>query len=139
MISQEVLTALIAGRAIEYRSGADHWEIRCLVNGHWCEPIDGTGWVPVSAVSNLKQLLQVLLQYEWRVLREQRDWTGALKWLKEGKKIRRGAWRANCWLVLDSSLGLQWQDETCKRPDIYVGYYRFKLADFEATDWEIVE
>jgi hypothetical protein len=140
MITEEILNAIIAGQAVEYRhSPTDKWEIRCLNEGRWCEPIDGKGWVPVSNVDTLKGILTVLAKYEWRLIKESRDWKGALEWLKEGKKVKRGAWQAPCWLVQDPSGSLQWQDSTCARPDIYVGYYRFNAKDFEATDWEIVE
>jgi hypothetical protein len=139
MINSDQIDTLIKGGTVRYSDGAGV-KLFATKDGELCwkfDTKDDNGWNRLP--SGINNVLHFLGSGVWGEHVERRDWEGALEWLKEGKKVRRGAWQAPCWLVQDSSDSLQWQDETCARPDIYVGYYRFYANDFESTDWEIFE
>jgi hypothetical protein len=130
MISQEVLEAIVKGCAVEFEDALGKWQIRCLVDGEWCMPVDGKGWVPCMTRPNLAILLGVLSKYEWRRYCEQRDWKGALEWLKEGKFIRRASWCKTVYVKQSATLCDFYVDGT-------IIDRSYTVEDFEATDWEL--
>ena len=60
------------------------------------------------------------------------DFQQVIKWLKEGKKVRRKSHDPKSYFIV--YCGSEGQFENCE------GTYRtFDMSDFEATDWEIYE
>lgn len=130
MISKDVLESIVKGCAVEFEDALGHWQIRCLVDGEWCMPVDGKGWVPCMVKPNLAILLGVLAKYEWRLMREQRDWKGALEWLREGQHVRRASWGKGLHLR-HLAYFVDHYTENTPSPQ------SFLAEDFEATDWEL--
>jgi len=60
------------------------------------------------------------------------DINKAIRWINEGKKVRRPTWHSNnCWFKDDDgSISLELVDRV--RKPIFI------VEDFEATDWEIL-
>ena len=137
MITKEVLDAVVKGCAVEFEDALGHWQLRCLVDGEWCMPVDGKGWAPCKTKPNLAILLGILSKYEWRRHCEQRDWKGALEWLKEGKSIRRSFWIPGLILKLDACGHLQFSDRPHGQ-SVEAVARRFSVESFEAIDWELV-
>ena len=61
------------------------------------------------------------------------DFNQAIKWLKEGKKVRREDWDEGCFYILLSQIEYQNLSGHDEEFDV------FMKDDFEANDWEIYE
>lgn len=132
MITEEILNAIIAGRAVEFKDSDGQWRVRCLYQGSWCMPKDGVGWVQAISPDCLQIIFEFMAKYEWRLLKESRDWKGALEWLKEGKSVRRAKWAPQLSVrALATIVNFYWLEDESE--------IAFCTDDFEATDWEIVE
>ena len=59
------------------------------------------------------------------------DFNQAIKWLKEGKKVRRNAFTQKDFFVVSGGTYIYWKE-------VGGGRWNPDMLDYEATDWEIV-
>jgi hypothetical protein len=84
MITEEVLKALSEGRRVEYLATDNKWHGIQRMGDRFYYQHDP---VETSAAS----LLWCMAELKWRLPIEQRDWMGALEWIKEGKHVKRSS------------------------------------------------
>ncbi len=127
MITEEILKALSEGCRVEYLGVDKNWYPLQRVGDkfhylfHEKEPL----------APNAAGLLHSFVSLEWRIPIEQRDWLGAVKWMKEGKLVRRVGWPAD---VKGLQLGIKnhlcWPSGSPPSSDS-------ELDWFEAKDWVV--
>jgi hypothetical protein len=129
MITEEVLTALKNGEVVQFRRDAyQGWmfvqSVGTIIEYWYPEPV-----VPNRIkVMNYNWLLRMMVECEWCVKVDQRDWLGALEWIKEGKRVKRAGQKGGPQARLSHDL----------KAELMVLHY-MKVEDFEAKDWVVAD
>jgi hypothetical protein len=139
MITQECLKALAEGKVVEYNfvSGADKWMGLQYSNGRLellaMKKLFEISPVEYQRYANLDYVALAMITKQWRLPVEQRDWMGALEWLKRRERVRRPSWKEGVSLKHydrgDIELVMEGQPCGCN----------LCMDDFTSTDWVLAD